>query len=121
MNLYNQVRGEQGIAVAFQGSLIITDQAVMLDRFGEIVRELDQPSVIKEKIWMVRVKNTSATEMAGRLAEIFAVQQMGTGGRRRAAPGAPAAMPPPPAPRRAPAAPRWSSGSIWPRSSASPR
>jgi general secretion pathway protein D len=97
MNLYNQVRGEQGIAVAFQGSLIITDQSVMLDRFGEIIRELDQPSVIKEKIWMIRVRNTSATEMAGRLAEIFAVQQMGMGGRRPGGPGAPMA-PPPPAP-----------------------
>jgi general secretion pathway protein D len=96
MNLYNQVRGEQGIAVAFQGSLIITDQAVMLDRFGEIVRELDQPSVIKEKIWMVRVRNTSATEMASRLAEIFAVQQMGLGGRRGPG-GAPVPLPAAPA------------------------
>jgi general secretion pathway protein D len=97
MNLYNQVRGEQGVAVAFQGSLIITDQAVMLDRFGEIINELDQPSVIKEKIWMVRVRNTSATEMASRLAEIFAVQQMGMGGRRPGAPGAPVAPVPAPA------------------------
>ena len=98
-NLYNQVRGEQGVGVAYQGSLIVTDQAVMIERFEELVRELDVPSGIKEKIWMVRVKNTSATEMASRLAEIFAVQQMGTGGRpaagrararRRAAAGRPA-------------------------------
>ena len=64
---------------------------------------------------MVRVKNTSATEMASRLAEIFAVQQMGTGGRRPGAPGRAGAVPPP-----APAAPGpaagWSSGSTWPRS-----
>jgi general secretion pathway protein D len=104
MNLYNQVRGEQGIAVAFQGSLIITDQSVMLDRFGEIIRELDQPSVIKEKIWMVRVRNTSATEMSSRLAEIFAVQQMGTGGRRPGGPGGPVAPVQAPAPGARPGA-----------------
>ena len=95
-NLYNQVRGEQGVGVAYQGSLIVTDQAVMIQRFEDLVRELDVPSTNKEKIWMVRVKNTSATEMASRLAEIFAVQQMGSGGRRAGAPGAPGAPPPPP-------------------------
>jgi general secretion pathway protein D len=94
-NLYNQVRGEQGVGVAYQGSLIVTDQAVMIQRFEQLVRELDVPSGSKEKIWMVRVKNTSATEMASRLAEIFAVQQMGSGGRRPGAPGAPAGAPPP--------------------------
>ena len=95
-NLYNQVRGEQGVGVAYQGSLIVTDQAVMIQRFEEIVRELDVPSGIKEKIWMVRVKNTSATEMAGRLAEIFAVQQMGTRRHagRAARPARPAAAGP---------------------------
>jgi general secretion pathway protein D len=97
-NLYNQVRGEQGVGVAYQGSLIVTDQAVMIQRFEELVRELDVASVVKEKIWMVRVKNTSASEMASRLAEIFAVQQMGAGGRR---PGAPGAPPPPPPPGQA--------------------
>jgi general secretion pathway protein D len=96
-NLYNQVRGEQGVGVAYSGSLIVTDQAVMLERFGEIVKELDVPSIVKEKIWMVRVKNTSASEMASRLAEIFQVQQMGAGGRRTGG-GAPMGAPPPPPP-----------------------
>jgi general secretion pathway protein D len=96
-NLYNQIRGEQGVGVAYQGSLIITDQAVMLERFAQISKELDIPSVIKERIWMVRVKNTSATEMASRLAEIFQIQQMGTGGsRRNGIGGAPPPAPPPP-------------------------
>ena len=96
--LYNQVRGEQGVGVAYQGSLIVTDQAMMIQRFEEIVRELDVASTIKEKIWMVRVKNTSATEMAGRLAEIFSVQQMGMGGSRRAGAGGTVPPAPPPAP-----------------------
>jgi general secretion pathway protein D len=93
-NLYNQVRGEQGVGIAYQGSLIITDQAAMLQRFGEIARALDVAASIREKIWMLRIKNMSATEMAARLTEIFQVQQVGTGGRRPPAPGTPA---PPPA------------------------
>jgi general secretion pathway protein D len=100
-SLYNQVRGEQGVGVAYQGSLIITDQAAMIDRFAEIARELDQPQGPKDKIWMVRIKNTSAAEMASRLAEIFSVQQLGTGGRR-----AGGAAPPPPAPAGAPKPPQ---------------
>jgi general secretion pathway protein D len=98
-NLYNQVRGEQGVGIAYQGSLIVTDQAAMIDRFADIVRELDVPQGNKDQIWMVRVKNSSAAEMANRLAEIFTVQQLGTGGRRVG--GAPGAPPPPP-----PAAPQ---------------
>jgi general secretion pathway protein D len=94
-NLYNQIRGEQGVGVAYSNSLIITDQAVMLERFEQIAKELDAPSIIKERIWMVRVKNSSASEMASRLAEIFQIQQLGTGGRRAGGGGAP--PPPPPA------------------------
>jgi general secretion pathway protein D len=105
-SLYNQVRGEQGVGVAYQGSLIVTDQAAMIDRFAEIVKELDQPSGIKDKIWMVRVKNTSAAEMASRLAEIFSVQQLGQGGRRTGAPGAPPPPPPPAAAANKPQLPR---------------
>jgi general secretion pathway protein D len=93
-NLLSRIKGEQGDIISYQGSLIVTDQAVMIDRMVEILKELDVPSVVKEKIWMLRIKNMSASEMASRLAEIFQVQQIGTGGRRQGGPGAP----PPPAP-----------------------
>jgi len=54
------------------------------------MREIDQPGM-GEKIWVVTVRNTTATDMAGKLAEIFQVAQVGKGGRGGGAP-------PPPAP-----------------------
>jgi general secretion pathway protein D len=68
---------------------VITDLQSSIDRMLKIVDELDQPT-LGEKVWIVRMKNTAATEMSQKLAEIFKVEQLG--GKRGAA-AAPAAAP----------------------------
>jgi general secretion pathway protein D len=55
-----------------------------------VLEELDQPAQ-GEKVWIIRMKNTAASEMAQKLAEIFKVEQLG--GRRGAAAPAPAGTP----------------------------
>jgi general secretion pathway protein D len=91
-----RLKTEQGDIIAYppQGALIITDVSSAVDRMVRILEELDQPAQ-GEKVWIVRMKNTAASEMAQKLAEIFKVEQLG--GRRGAAaapaPGAPAPKP----------------------------
>ena len=55
----------------------------------KVLREIDQPGA-GEKVWIISLQNTAATEMAQKLGEIFQVQQAGKkgGGRRRRRPGA---------------------------------
>ena len=61
-----------------------------------IIKQFDTPSANRDKIWMIRIKNTSAIDMAGRIAEIMPVQQLGTGQKRP--PGSPPPTPPKPQP-----------------------
>jgi general secretion pathway protein D len=88
-----RLKGEQGDVIVFapQGALIITDTSANITRMMSIVRELDQAGT-GEKIWIVEIKNTAATEMAQKLGEIFQVAQLGGKGR------APTSGPPPGAP-----------------------
>ncbi len=102
-NVLNRIKGEQGDIIAYQNSIIVTDQAVIIDRLMDVLKEIDVPQATTDKIWMLRIKNASATEMASRLAEIFQVQQMGTGGRRQGGIGG-APIGPAPAPPAAPGA-----------------
>ncbi|HEY2729293.1 MAG TPA: type II secretion system secretin GspD [Polyangia bacterium] len=85
-----RLKGEQGdiIPYAAQNALIITDRGVNIDRMLQVLKEIDQPGGSGEKVWVVTVHNTAATEMAQKLADIFQVQQVG--GKRGAAPAAPA-------------------------------
>jgi general secretion pathway protein D len=84
-----RLKTEQGDIIAYppQGALIITDVSSSVDRMMRVLEELDQPAQ-GEKVWIVRMKNTAATEMAQKLAEIFKVEQLG--GRRGAAAPPPA-------------------------------
>jgi general secretion pathway protein D len=85
----NRIKGEWGDIISYRSSLIITDTADNVDRMMNIIKEFDVPTKFAtESLWVVKVRNMSATEMASRLAEIVPVQQMSTGGR---APGGPAA------------------------------
>src|SRR6185436_14013502 len=93
-SVLNRIKGETGDIIAYRSSLIITDTAENVDRMVEIIKDFDVPSAFAESLWIIRVKNMSATEMASRLSEIVPVQQVG--GQRRA--GAPT---PPPAPAAA--------------------
>ena len=98
-----RIKGEQGDIVPYppQNALIITDRAVNIDRMLRIMGEIDQPGGSGEKVWIVTVHNTAATEMAQKLADIFQVAQLGgkrggatsstpvpaTGGNKAAKPG----------------------------------
>ena len=87
-----RIKGEQGDIVVFapQNALIITDLGSNINRMMKVLREIDQPGA-GEKVWIISLKNTGATEMAQKLGEIFQVQQAGKKGgagrrrRRRAA------------------------------------
>jgi general secretion pathway protein D len=83
-----RLKSEQGDIIVYppQGALIITDLSSSIDRMLKVVDELDQPTQ-GEKVWMVRMKNTSATEMAQKLAEIVKVEQAGA--KRVGAPPSP--------------------------------
>ncbi|HET6148043.1 MAG TPA: type II secretion system secretin GspD [Polyangia bacterium] len=93
-----RLKGEQGDVIVFapQGALIVTDLDSNITRMLRIVRELDQAGT-GEKVWIVEIKNTAATEMAQKLAEIFQVAQVGGKGRSAAPspPGQPGSKQPP--------------------------
>lgn len=94
-----RIKGEAGDIVAYRYTLVITDTAENIARMEKIVKEFDLPAAHPhDKIWMVRIRNMSASDMAQRVAEIVPVQAVGTGGiRRQAFGGIPGAPPPPPA------------------------
>ena len=87
-----RIKGEQGDIVPYppQNALIITDRAVNIDRMIRVLKEIDQPGGSGEKVWVVTVHNTAASDMAQKLGDIFQVQQLGkkVGGAAPAAPGA---------------------------------
>jgi general secretion pathway protein D len=84
-----RLKGEQGdVIVAPGGVLIITDLATNITRMMRILHEIDQPGT-SEKIWIVGLKSTGASEMAQKLGDIFQVAQIGKkAGTPPPAPGA---------------------------------
>ena len=86
--MLSRVKGEQGDIIPYpaQSALIITDRASNVDRMLHILKEIDQPGGSGEKVWVVTVHNTAATDMAQKLADIFQVEQVGgkRGGARPA-------------------------------------
>jgi len=95
----NRLKSESADIISYRSSLIITDQSENIERMVSIIKQFDTPSANRDKIWMIRIKNTSAIDMAGRIAEIMPVQQLGSGQKRQ--PGSP----PRPHPNRSPAHP----------------
>jgi general secretion pathway protein D len=94
-----RLKGEQGDVIVFapQGALIVTDLESNIARMLRIVKELDTAGT-GEKVWIIEIKNTAATDMAQKLGEIFQVAQLGGKGRAAApapAPGAPGNKQPP--------------------------
>jgi general secretion pathway protein D len=73
-----RLKGEQGDVIVYApgNALIITDLASNINRMMRILREIDQPGA-GEKVWIISIKNTAATEMAQKLGEIFQVAQVG--------------------------------------------
>src|SRR5450755_3859904 len=88
-----RLKGEQGDVIVYapQNALIVTDLASNITRMMHVLKELDQPGS-KEKIWIIGIKNISASDMAQKLGEIFQVAKLGGKG------GATAAPPPPGSP-----------------------
>ena len=86
-----RLKGEQGDVIVYapQGALIVTDLASNITRMMHILKEIDQPGS-GEKVWIIGIKNTSASEMAQKLGEIFQVAKLGGKG------GATSSTPPPP-------------------------
>ena len=93
--VFGRLKGEQGDVIVYapQGALIVTDLASNITRMMHILKEIDQPGT-GEKVWIIGIKNTSASEMAQKLGEIFQVAKLGGKG------GATAAPPPPGSPTR---------------------
>jgi general secretion pathway protein D len=92
----NRLKSESADIISYRSSLIITDQSENIERMVSIIKQFDTPSANRDRIWMIRIKNTSALDMAGRIAEIMPVQQLGSGQKRQ--PGSPPPAPPKPQP-----------------------
>jgi general secretion pathway protein D len=95
-SVLNRLKSEAGDIISYRSSLIISDQAENIDRLVSIIKQFDTPSANRDKIWMIRIKNTSAIDMAGRVAEVMPVVQLGSGQKRP--PGSPPPAPPKPQP-----------------------
>jgi general secretion pathway protein D len=87
-NVLTRLKGEQGDIILYppQNALIITDRGTNIARMLRILNEIDQPGASGEKVWIVTLHNTAASEMATKLADIFQVQQVGSKKTGAAAP-----------------------------------
>jgi general secretion pathway protein D len=90
--ILGRLKGPQGDVIVYapQGVLIVTDLASNITRMMAILKEIDQPGT-GERVWIIGVKNTSATEMAQKLADIFQVAKLGGKGGSSAPAPAPGA------------------------------
>jgi len=84
-----RLKSDQGDVVAYpaQAMMIITDTGRNVNSMMKILSEIDLP-VQGDKVWLIRVKNSSAVDMAGKLAELFQVAQLGGPKRGNAPPPA---------------------------------
>ncbi len=94
-----RLKGEQGDVIVYapQGALIVTDLASNISRMMAILKQIDQPGT-GEKVWIIGVKNTSASDMAQKLGEIFQVAKLGGKGGATTSTPAPAGTPTRPKP-----------------------
>jgi general secretion pathway protein D len=94
--ILNEVKSKDGAVkgIPKAGVVVVTDFGTHIGRMGQLMLAVDTP-VLGEKLYLLRVKNADATEMATKLQEIL-------GTRDAAAPGSggPSPAPPPPPPRR---------------------
>ena len=76
--VFGRLKGEQGDVIVYapQNALIVTDLASNITRMMHILKEIDQPGA-GEKVWIIGIKNISASDMAQRLGEIFQVAKLG--------------------------------------------
>lgn len=87
VQVLNRLKGRDGdiMPYATSNTLVITDLATNIRRMEEVVRALDVP-LSGEKIWVIRLRNIVANEVAQMLEKVFSVQKTGTAGQPRRAP-----------------------------------
>lgn len=80
VQVLNRLKGRDGDITPYAptNTLIITDLASNIRRMEEVVRALDVP-MTGEKIWVIRLKNVVASEVAQMLQQIFGVGKTGPG------------------------------------------
>ncbi len=91
VTVLNRLKGRDGdiMPYATSNTLVITDLATNIKRMEEVVHALDVP-MVGEKIWVIRLRNIVAAEVAQLLEKVFNVGKTGTtgsgggGGARRA-------------------------------------
>lgn len=89
VQVLNRLKGRDGdiMPYATSNTLVITDLATNIRRMEEVVRALDVP-LSGEKIWVIRLRNIVANEVAQMLEKVFNVAKAGasTAGQPRRAP-----------------------------------
>lgn len=87
VQVLNRLKGRDGdiMPYATSNTLVITDLATNIKRMEEVVKALDVP-LGGEKIWVIRLKNIVAGEVAQMLEKVFNVGKTGTPGTPRRAP-----------------------------------
>ncbi|MBU1070664.1 type II secretion system secretin GspD [Myxococcota bacterium] len=66
--------------------LIITDMGTSITRLLKILSQLDIEGVHDERVWVLKVKNADAEEVATKLTEVFDVSESGSSGTNTPAP-----------------------------------
>ena len=92
VQVLNRLKGRDGdiMPYATTNTLVITDLATNIKRMEEVVRALDV-AMSGEKIWVLRLKNVVATEVAQMLEKVFNVGKSTQPGQKRAPINVPAA------------------------------
>jgi len=85
VQVLNRLKGRDGdiMPYATTNTLVITDLATNIKRMEEVVRALDV-AMSGEKIWVLRLKNVVATEVAQMLEKVFNVGKTQQPGAKRA-------------------------------------
>ncbi|MCS6914790.1 MAG: type II secretion system secretin GspD [Myxococcales bacterium] len=80
VQVLNRLKGRDGDITPYgpTNTLVITDTASNIKRMEQVVRALDVP-MGSEKIWVIRLKNVVAGEVAQMLQQIFGVGKPGPG------------------------------------------
>ena len=87
VQVLSRLKGRDGDITPYSttNTLVITDLASNIRRMEEVVRALDV-AMTGEKIWVIRLRNIVATEVAQMLQQVFNIGKAGTPGQPKRAP-----------------------------------
>lgn len=85
VQVLNRLKGRDADLMPYgtTNTVIVTDVASNVKRMEEVVRALDVP-MLSEKIYVLRLKNIVATEVAQLIEKVFSVGKPATAGQRKA-------------------------------------